>query len=267
MGEFGHGLVTAVHDDSGQLFAELLGTNGFAFGTIRLDSLDNTAAPLPVATMAGSSTDLVAWQQNSGPGTPAEIRARYSADGFSFGPELVISSPALGPTNAAGGLAAAGDFSGKVALAWVQGTGDSTQIVVDQLYQPPSAFAATAKFRYVRSARPVLSWSQSRDHWGPVRYAVTIDQAQIYQTSSTSLLVPGLLGQRAARVARHRLQPGRARGPHASGQGVGRHRATGHHAHGDGSQEGRQDGAHVRDHERLASVGAPGRRVGHCEAS
>lgn len=194
MGEFGHGLVTAVHDDSGQLFAELLGTNGFAVGKIRLDSLDNTAAPQPVATMAGASTDLVAWQQNGGPGTPAEIRARYSADGFSFGPELVVSSPVPGPTNATAGLAAAGDFSGNAALAWVQGTGDSTQIIADQLYQPPSAFAATAKFRYVRSARPVLSWSQSRDHWGPVRYAVTIDQAQIYQTSGTSLLVPGLLG-------------------------------------------------------------------------
>jgi hypothetical protein len=194
VGEFGHGLVTAVRDDSNQVSAELLGRNDFAFGTIRVDSLQNTAAPQAVPAMAGPSTDLIAWQQNPDTGAPPEIRVRYAADGFTFGPELAISSPGRGPANAAKGLAAAGDFSGNAAVSWVQGTGDATQIVVAQLYQPPSAFAVTTKFRYVRNPRPVLTWSQARDHWGPVRYAVTIDQAQVYQTNRTSLLVPGVLG-------------------------------------------------------------------------
>ena len=193
MGEFGRGLVTSVRDGSEQLFAQLLGTRGFALGTIRLDSLQNTAAPQAVPAMAGQRADLVAWQQNPDSGAAPEIRVRYSSDGTAFGGELVISSPFGGPANAALGLVAGGDFSGNAAVAWVQGNGDSARIVSDQLYQPPSSFAATVKFRYVRSTRPLLSWSQARDHWGPVRYTVTIDQGQVYQTSGTSLLVPGAL--------------------------------------------------------------------------
>jgi hypothetical protein len=193
MGELGRGLVLAVHDDSDQLSAQLLGINGSPLATIRVDSLQNTAAPQAVAAMAGQRTDLIAWQQNPGTGTAAEIRARYSPDAVSFGPELVISAPALGPANAALGLAAAGDNSGNAAVAWVQGGGDAPAIVADQLYQPPGSFAPMTRFRYVRSAKPVLSWSQARDHWGPVRYAVTIDQAQVFQTNGTSLLVPAIL--------------------------------------------------------------------------
>jgi hypothetical protein len=193
MGEFGRGLVTAVQDDSGDVYAQLLGVDGFALSTIRIDAQQNAALPQVASAMAGQSAELVAWQQNPGAGVPPEIRLRYSEDALSFGPELVLSSPALGPANAASGLAAAGDFNGNAAVAWVQGSADSAQIVAEQLYQPPSAFAATTKFRYARSPRPVLSWSQSRDHWGPVRYSVTIDQSQVYQTSATSLLVPGIL--------------------------------------------------------------------------
>jgi hypothetical protein len=193
MGEFGHGLVTSVRDDSNQVSGQQLGTDGFQLGTFRIDSLQNTARPQVASAMAGPSADLVAWQQNPDTGAPPEIRLRYSTDGVSFGPELVISSPTLGPANAAAGLAAAGDYSGNAAIAWVQGSSDSAQIVADQLYQPPSTFAATTKFRYVRNPRPVLSWSQARDHWGPVQYAVTIDQTQVYRTAGTSLLVPGVL--------------------------------------------------------------------------
>ncbi len=193
MGEFGHGLITAVHDDSNQVFAQLLGTDGFALGTIRIDSLEDASAPAVAAAMAGQSTDLVAWQQTPDTGGPPEVRVRYSADGVSFGPELVLSSPALGPVSAARGLTAAGDYSGNAAVAWAQGSGDTARLVADQLYRPPGAFTATTKFRYVRNPRPVLSWSEARDHWGPVRYAVTIDQSQVYRTGTTSLLVPTAL--------------------------------------------------------------------------
>jgi PKD domain len=195
MGEFGAGLITAEHTDSNQLFATLLGSNGVSIGTGRFDSLTNASAPHAVPAMVGASADLVAWQEEPQGGGPPEVRARFSTDGLTFGPELVVSSPASGPVNASDGLGAAGDYSGNAVLAWVQGSGDSTKIVADQLYQPPGSFGASIKFRYVRSARPVLSWSQSRDHWGPVRYALSIDGAMVTQTTRTSLLVPGLLGE------------------------------------------------------------------------
>jgi hypothetical protein len=195
MGEFGRGLITSAHDDSNELFATLLGTDGAGDGTLRVDSLQNNSAPDAVPAMAGANTDLIAWQEDAGAGAQPEIRLRYSPDGLTFGPQLVISSPALGPTDAATGLVAAGDYSGNAAVAWAQGTGDSTQIVADQLYEPPGSFSASTKFRYVRSVRPVLTWSQSREHWGPMRYAVTIDGTQAFQTGATSLRVPATLGQ------------------------------------------------------------------------
>jgi hypothetical protein len=194
-GEFGHGLITSAHDDSNELFATLLGTDGAGDGTLRVDSLQNDSAPDAVPAMAGANTDLIAWQEDAGAGAQPEIRVRYSPDGLTFGPELVISSPALGPTDAPTGLQAAGDYSGNAAVAWAQGTGDSTRIVADQLYEPPGSFSPSTKFRYVRSVTPVLTWSQPREHWGPMRYAVTIDGTQAFQTGATSLRVPATLGQ------------------------------------------------------------------------
>ena len=51
---------------------------------------------------------------------------RYASDGSDLDPEQVVSSPALGPTDADQGLAAAGDVAGDAAAAWVQGSGAST---------------------------------------------------------------------------------------------------------------------------------------------
>jgi hypothetical protein len=195
MGEFGQGLITAAHDDSNQLFATPLAGNGVVTRTIRVDSLTNAADPEAAPAMAGYATDLIAWQEDPGDGSAPEIRMRYSVNGTSFGPEQVISSPAGPAPNAADGLLAGGDYAGDAVVAWVRGTGPQTQIVADQLYQPPSAFAADSKFRYVRSARPVLSWSPARDHWGPVRYAVRIDGTVVSQTTRTTVRVPVALSQ------------------------------------------------------------------------
>jgi hypothetical protein len=196
MGEFGRGLIAVAHDISNQLFISPVGNNGLGLGsTYRADTLTNTSDPEAALAMAGASSDLIAWQQNPVGGTPTEIRLRYSADGVTFGPELVVSSDGAARPDAARGLAAGGDYNGNAVVAWVQGTGASTQIVADQLYVPPSGFAAAAKFRYVRSSRPVLTWSQARDHWGPVRYAVAIDGAIVTQTIGTSTLPPGPLGE------------------------------------------------------------------------
>src|SRR5204862_5148635 len=51
-------------------------------------------------------------------------------------------------------------------------------------------FGPAERFQYVRSITPTLSWSPSSERWGPVRYAVTLDGAQIAQTTATSAAVP-----------------------------------------------------------------------------
>ena len=193
IGEYGRGLVTSARDDSNQLFAMLLGNNGASGPVTRMDSLQNAAPPEAVPALAGLYSDLIAWQQDPGSAGMPEIRVRYSRDGSTFGSELVVSSPSLGPTVAASGLAAAGDISGDAVIAWVQGTGSSTRIVADQLYQPPGSFSALSSFRYVRSSRPVLAWSPAPDDWGPVRYVVTLDGSQLSQTGAASVRVPAPL--------------------------------------------------------------------------
>ena len=135
--EYGAGLITAAGDTSHNLFATALGSNDQPGGSSQVNSLAQVSAPDAVPATAGTVSTLIAWQQDSGAGAPAEIRIRYAPDGVDLNPEQVVSTPDLGPTNAAVGLAAGGDISGDAAIAWVQGSGASTRIVAAQLFQGP----------------------------------------------------------------------------------------------------------------------------------
>ncbi len=199
-GEYGTGIATAAHQNSHQLFGTLITGNGAPGTTVRLDSLANTAAPHATAAMAGLNADLVAWEQAPGGAGSPEIRARYSSDGITFGPELVLSSPSLGPTESASGLAAAGDVSGDAAIVWVQGTGSATRIVAAQLYQPPGSFGAVHRTEFSRSKHPLLSWTPARERWG-LRYVVSVDGAAVGHTTATQFAVPTSLSD-----GRHRWQ-------------------------------------------------------------
>jgi hypothetical protein len=192
MGEYGSGFATSARTSSRQLSGALLGNDGVLHGVERVDSLSNLSSPYAVPAMAGLYSDLIAWQQNPGSGGLSEVRVRYSPDGSNLGPEQVLSSPDQGPTDAASGLVAGGDSAGDAAVAWVQGTPGSREIVVAQLYKPPGAPAPRASFGYARSAHPRLAWSPPRTSWGPMRYTVSIDGAQVAQTGATSLAVPTL---------------------------------------------------------------------------
>jgi hypothetical protein len=184
MGEYGYGLATAARATSNQVWVATLAAHGLASAVMRLDSLANATAPYAVPVSAGYYSGLVAWQHDPGSPGSAEIRARYY-DGTSFGPEVVVSSPAAGATNAADGLVAGSDIAADVAVAWVQGSGASTEIVAAQLYQPPGAFGAAERFRYVRNVTPLLSWTDPREFWGP-EYQLTLDAQPATQTTATS---------------------------------------------------------------------------------
>jgi hypothetical protein len=190
MSELGDGLVTGARDDTNQLWAATLGQNGAMQGVTRLDSLPNSTPPDAVPIAGGFASGLIAWQHDPGLLGPPEIRARFY-DGTSFGPELVVSPPSLGPTDAADGLVAGADFQVDVALAWVQGTAAGRQIVVEQLYQPPGGFNAVTSFRYARSVTPQLTWTEPRELWGP-QYLLSIDGVQVKQTHAVSTRAPAL---------------------------------------------------------------------------
>jgi hypothetical protein len=193
MTEYGQGFVTAAGQASDNVMAMELGNNGAYGPVLQVNSLAGTAPPDPVPGVAGLFSTLVAWQQTPGTTGPAEIRVRYEPRASTLGPELVLSSPAQGPTDAARGIAATGDGGGDAAVAWVQGTAGANQVVVDQMYQPPGAATVAKKPSYSRSEQPVLRWSASSARWGPITYTVTVDGTQIGQTGGGSFQVPAAL--------------------------------------------------------------------------
>lgn len=188
--EYGRGWVTSTHTDSHAVFAGHLTTNGVLTGVVRVDSLQSVSPPFAVPATAGLASTLIAWQRDPGLGGAPEIRVRYAGDGSDLGPELVLSNPAQGATDAADGLVAGGDSRGDAAIAWMQGAPAQRQIVVAQMYQPPGRFAAAVGSRYVRSRQPTLTWKPARGQWGPIRYAVAVDGVFVGQTYSTSIRVP-----------------------------------------------------------------------------
>jgi hypothetical protein len=193
MTEYGAGFVTAAQENTGAVMAmELTGNGGYSTPE-QVNSVPFTASPYAVPGIAGLFSDFIAWQQTPGTTGPAEIRLRYEARASSLGPEMVVSSPASGPADAARGLAAAGDAGGDAAAAWVQGTGASSEIVVAQLYEPPGSVAPTASLSYARTSEPVLAWSGAAGRWGPVNYTITVDGTQVGQTTGTSLRVQSAL--------------------------------------------------------------------------
>jgi hypothetical protein len=190
MTEYGAGFVTAAQENTGAVMAMQLTGNGGYSTPQQINAAPFTAPPYAVPAVAGLFSDFIAWQQTPGTTGPAEIRLRYQPRAPGLGPEMVVSSPASGPTDAARGLAAAGDAGGDAAAAWVQGTGASSEIVVDQLYEPPGSVAPAQSLTYSRTPEPVLSWSAAAGRWGPVNYTVTVDGTQVGQTTGTSFRVP-----------------------------------------------------------------------------
>ncbi len=193
MTEYGQGFVTSAGQHSNDVVAMELGNNGAPGSVVQINSLQDSSPAYAVPAIAGLFSTLIAWQQTPGTAGPAEIRVRYEPRASTLGPELVVSSPAGGPTDAALGLAAGGDGGGDAAVAWVQGTGASTEIAVDQLYQPPGSATVPKTLAYSTSAEPVFKWSPAGGRWGPITYTVTVDGTKIGQTGGSSFRAPAAL--------------------------------------------------------------------------
>jgi hypothetical protein len=61
--------------------------------------------------------------------------------------------------------------------------------MVDQMYQPPTAFPGLNPGRYTTVSQPVLAWNPPIG-WGPMLYTLLVDGASMGQTYSTSIPVP-----------------------------------------------------------------------------
>lgn len=178
--EYGQGWVTSERTVSQRVVAQDLGSNGSPGGVGQINSLPITSAPAPVPATAGLYSTFIAWQQQPGASGPSEIRVRYAPDGSTLGSEVVASSSAQGPIDAADGIAAGGDVYGEAAVAWLQGAPGATTVMVEQMYQNPGPFKSNP-FRYARTSQPVFSWTHPHG-WGPMKYSLVVDGAVVNQT-------------------------------------------------------------------------------------
>jgi hypothetical protein len=191
--EYGTGWVTSARTHSDGLFATALGNNGALAGpAAQINSIASAAPPYQVPAIDGYHADFIAWQQEPGTTPGGDIRLRWAGDGVTLGAEQVLSSPLQGPTDAADGLAAAGDILGDAAVAWLQGAPGATQLIVEQLYQPPGGFSPAKAFAYATTAQPFVAWTRPSG-WGPMSYALSVDGVQVGQVASTSATIPGPL--------------------------------------------------------------------------
>jgi hypothetical protein len=191
----GTGWLTSEQTTSHNLYGDWLRGAEYPTTPVQLNTQYNAGAPYAAPAAAGNVAMVIPWQQASGIGAAADIRLRYAPDGNNLGAEEVVSTPALGSTNAALGLFAGGDGDGDAAVAWVQGSGASTRIVARQLFQNPGSFSPYSLFSYSRTRHPTLTWSSALEQWGPIRYVVKLDGRAVTQTDATSARVPTLVGQ------------------------------------------------------------------------
>jgi hypothetical protein len=175
-----------------------------AYGAVLKDDLFNPglmigasvgAVPAATPAVAESGDGLVAYQQGDAAGARS-IHARpydyvpASRAVTSPGPDSTLSDPTLGPTDAARGLDAAADRAGDIAVAFVQGDGDSRRIVAASYDRAPGSFRASTTTKWRKFGRPPLKWGTAFELWGPLTYQVQIDGKPVGATTSTGLTVP-----------------------------------------------------------------------------
>jgi hypothetical protein len=184
----GQGIALGSGDASFLSYAMVLKGDSGPAPVVQVDSLATSTAPTFAAPAAATPLKmLVAWQLTPASGD-AEIHGRYW-DGTAFEPEEVLSKAQYGPTLAADGLADAGDDNGDLAVAYVQDVpGQGPAIAVATVDQPPGRFAAIRDTAFQRTARPVLSWTPSRESWGGY-FRVSVDGVQVALTGRRSFRV------------------------------------------------------------------------------
>jgi hypothetical protein len=180
-------------------YAAIGGSSTTAYGAVLKDDVFNPGVGLgvggsapPVGAPAASETGdgLIAYQV----GGEVKVRAYDYVPASRAvtvpGPEVTLSNPGLGGTDAARGLLAGADRAGDIVVAFVQGTGAGSQIVAGNFDRAPGTFRGNTTSKWRKFARPPLKWGAAFELWGPITYTVLIDNKPAGQTTSTGITVP-----------------------------------------------------------------------------
>lgn len=106
------------------------------------------------------------------------------------GPDVTLSRPDLGATDAARGLLASADRAGDIVVAYIQGDPASRTLAAATFDRAPGTFLGYTTSRSFLASRPTLKWGPSFELWGPLKYTVLVDNRPNGETSSTGLQLP-----------------------------------------------------------------------------
>lgn len=182
-------------------YAAVDGASGVAYGAVLKDDIINggvalgggAVASLPAPAADETGDGLIAFQASD-----RTIHARgydyvpASRAVTTAGPDVLLSRPEWGPSDAARGLLAAANRVGDVAVAYVQGEGSGSRIVAAAFDRLPGVLRSSAT-RGWWTARPTLRWSAALESWGPLTYEVQVDGTANGQTQATRLTLPNAI--------------------------------------------------------------------------
>ena len=156
----------------------------------------------PEVAAADRNDMAIAWRLAGADGSSV-ARARFrdgDTSGPTFGPEVTISNPALGPVNDPG-VFIGGDRVGNFAVAMVQGPPGARALAVAVYDRPPASPYIASNQTYKRQTRPELRWRPGLELWGAQTFRVYIDGVLAGQTTNDRIVPSTPL-----KTGRHRWQ-------------------------------------------------------------
>ena len=217
----GEALVASGRTGPYEVWGDVLSFDKFA-PAARVDTSAGASPPRPVAATGENRYGVIAWQHDAGAGS-REIVARLFLDDPNdhFEAEQVVSRPEWGPADASRGFEAAADRAGNSVIAFIQGTGADSRLVVAELDRAPGRAQGLSTTKFQRFSRPTLRWRASTDTLGT-------DHLHGARRRGGGRYHHGHLARprrpdrgRAAQVGDHRHRPPRPAGrqPHAPAAG------------------------------------------------
>jgi hypothetical protein len=167
---------------TGQPMRAMLKRDQFSVGARMFSA--SVAAPAVMGAVSENNAGLMA-AVLAAPGEPPYVRV-HTIEDEQRGIEQVLSRPELGAIAPELGFDVAADRASGVVVAWVQGGPEDRRIVAGYLDRRPGNFAGYTGQRCCQGALPRLSWQQSFNLWGAVRYVVMIDGKPVGETAETS---------------------------------------------------------------------------------
>ena len=212
MTEYGQGFVTSAGQPSNAVVAMELGNNGAPGAVLQINSLPATRAARTrfPGSRACSRPRSPGSRLRGRPG-PAEIRVRYEPRASTLGPELVLSHAGLRarPTPRAGSRPPATAAATRRSPG-CRAPAPSSEIVVDQLYQPPGRGDRVEDGWPIRGPLSRCSAGRRRAPLGAVHLHGEPRRARRSgRRARRSLRVPAALAQRSPHLVGDREQSGR----------------------------------------------------------